>query len=171
MYSVLRDSWEVILAGTIYFAIGGFVYKYQLLYAMDHRQHSTGRAWIMICKRMVVGLLVFQLTVAGQLALKKAVNRSAAMAPLIVGTAWFSYAYSRNYDPLMKFIALRSIERKAPITEEDDGEVDPDGWGETARLRYEAEAHNGPVVDESEQSGTRFINPSLVAPSVHSGYF
>lgn len=162
VYSVLRDSWEVILAGSIYFAIGGFVYKYQLLYAMDHRQHSTGKAWIMICKRMMVGLLVFQLTVAGQLALKKALNRSAAMAPLIVGTAWFTYVYGRNYEPLMKFIALRSIERKDP--EPEAAEADPDGWAETARLRYEAEAHPGITVDDSEQSGTRFVNPSLVSP-------
>lgn len=112
---------------------------------------------------MIVGLLVFQLTVAGQLALKKALNRSACMAPLIVGTAWFSYAYSRNYDPLMKFIALRSIERKTPVTDE-NGEADPDGWGETARLRYEAEAHPGQTVDDSDKTGTRFINPSLVSP-------
>ena len=123
----------------------------------------------MICKRMMVGIILFQLTTAGQLLLKRAEFRSAAMAPLIVGTVWFSYRYSKTYDPLMEFIALRSIERKLPeherLIDEDDPENggDPDGWGETRRWRYEAESHPHHV-DESSESGTRFINPSLVRP-------
>lgn len=161
VYSVLRESWRVLLAGLIYFAIGGFVYKYQLLYAMDHRQHSTGRAWVMICRRMITGLLLFQATTAGQLLLKLAFKRAFAIVPLIVGTLWFNYVYGQSYDPLMQFIALRSIERKPTINAE---EVDPDGWGETARLRYEAESHPGHTVDNSDETGKRFINPSLVAP-------
>lgn len=160
VYSILRDSWMVLLAGIVYFAIGGFVYKYQLLYAMDHRQHSTGKAWTMICKRMLVGIILFQLTTAGQLALKKAFNRSLAMGPLIVATVWFSYVYSKNYDPLMNFIALRSIERRLPSALS-PSERDPDGWGEAAQLRYEAETHNGQAVDETS---TRFVNPSLTKP-------
>ena len=161
VYSILRESWQILMAGILYFSIGGFVYKYQLLYSMDHRQHSTGRAWTMICKRMIVGIILFQLTTAGQLLLKRAEIRSAAMAPLVIGTIWFSYAYGNTYDPLMEFIALRSIERKLPAP--DPQEADPDGWGQTARLRYEAESHPH-AVDESSESGMRFINPSLVKP-------
>ncbi|KAI9663522.1 MAG: hypothetical protein M1831_002531 [Alyxoria varia] len=160
VYSVLRESWKVLLSGLIFFLIGSFVYKYQLLYAMDHRQYSTGKAWTMICRRTIVGLILFQLTTAGQLALTTAFKRSLAIAPLIIGTIWFSYAYSRNYDPLMKFIALRSIERKAPSL--GDEEIDPDGWGETARLRYEAESHAANA-NEASDRGKRFVNPSLVA--------
>ncbi|KAI5296881.1 hypothetical protein KEM55_005449, partial [Ascosphaera atra] len=44
VYSVFPSSWLVCLFGVLYFFIGGFIYKYQLLYAMDHSQHSTGRA-------------------------------------------------------------------------------------------------------------------------------
>ena len=118
----------------------------------------------MICKRMIVGLIIFQLTTAGQLLLKRGEFRSAAMAPLVIGTGWFSLAYSRTYDPLMDFISLRSIERKRPAPEApQQHEGDPDGWGDTARLRYEAESHSHGV-DESEETGSRFINPSLVKP-------
>ena len=161
VYSVLRDSWKVLLCGLIYFAIGAFVYKYQLLYAMEHRQHSTGKAWTMICRRITVGIIVFQLTTAGQLALHQAFKRSIAIVPLIIGTIWFSYGYSRNCDALMKFIALRSIVRHAP--ELDPAEADPDGWGDTARLRYEAESHAGRTVDENEETGKRYANPSIIA--------
>ncbi|QSS59690.1 DUF221 domain-containing protein [Histoplasma capsulatum] len=51
VYSVFPSSYIVCLFGLIYFSIGRFIYKYQLLYAMDHQQHSTGRAWPMICSR------------------------------------------------------------------------------------------------------------------------
>ena len=163
VYSILRESWQVLLAGILYFAIGNFVYKYQLLYAMDHRQHSSGRAWTIICKRMLVGLILFQLATAGQLLLKQAEFLSAAMAPLIFGTFWFSYSYGAAYDPLMEFIALRSIERRLPDAYRDEVERDPDGWGSAARLRYEEE-HSGHNVDESRETGVRFVNPSLVKP-------
>lgn len=161
VYSILKGSWTVLLAGLFYFAIGGFVYKYQLLYAMDHRQHSTGKAWTMICKRMIVAVILFQLTTAGQLALKKAFNRSLAIGPLIIATVWFSYIYSKNYDPLMDFIALRSIERKLPSALS-PSERDPDGWGESSRLQAETPSGFLGEGEESADTRARFVNPSLV---------
>lgn len=165
VYSVIRESWRVLLAGLFYFVFGSFVYKYQLLYAMDHRQHSTGRAWIMICYRMIIGLLLFQLTTAGQLALKGAYKRAAGIIPLVLVTAWFAYIYSISYAPLMKFIALKSIERRIS-NEVPDGPIDadPDGWGDERQTRYLDEVGPGHTVDESRETGMRFINPSLIAP-------
>lgn len=160
VYSVLRDSWKVLLAGILYFLIGHGVYKYQLLYAMEHRQHSTGKAWIMICSRMTMGLVLFQLTTAGQLALKRYFELSFAIVPLLATTIWFSIYFVRTYNPLMNFIALQSIERAVQYT--DDASRDPDGWGEAARMRYESESHRGQNVDESESTGNRFVNPNTV---------
>lgn len=111
VYSILPSSWLVTLFGLIYFSLGRFIYKYQLLYAMDHTQHSTGRAWPMICSRIILGLLVFQLAMIGILALRTAITRSTLIVPLFAFTIWFSYFFSRTYEPLMKFIALRSIDR------------------------------------------------------------
>ena len=163
VYSVLHNSWQVLLPGLAYFLIGGFVYKYQLLYAMDHRQHSTGKSWIMICDRILVGLVVFQLTMGGQLALKHAPIRGALTLPLIVGTVWFAYVYNRTYRPLMRFIALKSV-RRAEHT--DYGHFgDPEEIPEDlARWRYESETQHGVTVDESRETGIRFINPSLISP-------
>lgn len=161
VYSVLRDSWKVTLAGLAYFLIGGFVHKYQLLYAMDHGQHSTGRSWIMMCDRVLVGLVLFQLTVAGELALKHAPVRGAFIVPLLAATIWFSYVYNRTYRPLMKFIALKSVRRyeHADYGHVDESEVPED----LARWRYDSETA-GPSVDESRDTGMRFINPSLISP-------
>lgn len=164
VYSILRESWRVLLAGLIYFTFGGFVYKYQLLYAMNHRQHSTGKAWLMIGNKMIIGIILFQITTLGQLALKGAVKRSVVVLPLILATSWFSYFYSRKYTPLMRFIALRSIERAPPLNSDID--MDPDGWAEEARRRIEDD--NPPFLaalgEESTETNMKFVNPSLVAP-------
>lgn len=149
----------------------------------------------MICDRIFVGLVFFQLTTAGQLLLKQAVTRSVLMVPLVIATVWFSIVYSRTYKPLMRFIALRSVKtaqghdavtgryRDSPA--ESDGEelggtdeeinsaenvwastVPPAlmGDGDLRRVRYDRETSAGRYVDESKESGVRFVNPSLVAP-------
>lgn len=160
VYCLLRESWRILLAGLIYFLIGGFVYKYQLLYAMDHRQQATGRGWTMICNRIIVGLVFFQVNMGGQMALKGAVRRGAAIAPLLVATIWFTVAYNRSYGPLMRFISLGTIERGGE--DSPASPMDPDGWG--ADLRHHAESRGQGAVDTSEETGIRFINPSLVVP-------
>nr|POE63169.1 calcium permeable stress-gated cation channel 1 [Quercus suber] len=190
VYSVLKNSWTVLLAGVAYFSLGYFVYKYQLLYAMDHQQHSTGRAWSMICDRIFVGMIFFQLTTAGQLVLKQAGTRSLVMIPLLVATVWISIVFSRTYKPLMQFIALHSIKRGEGYRDEppaaifspetasllSSSEFAPERnvWADRdgVRLRYQRETRrrrqyntaDGQVVEEAVHLGQRFINPSLVAP-------
>lgn len=153
VYSVLPSSWLVLFFGLVYFVIGSFIYKYQLLYAMDHRQHSTGRAWAIICNRIIVGLIVFQLAMAGVLALKLAIKRSVLIIPLLLGTVWFAYLYRRTYEPLLKFIAIRSLHHEAGSDGITRGES-----------RYDSETDHGRTVDEDEETGLRYINPSLIIP-------
>lgn len=143
----------MLFFGLLYFLIGNFIYKYQLLYAMDHRQHSTGKAWTIICERVVVGILVFQIAMAGVLALKTAILRSLLILPLLLGSIWFMIYYRRSYEPLMTFIALRSLHR-----DEMPGTLAP---GES---RYDSENSNGRDMDEDDETGLRFINPSLIIP-------
>ncbi|ORY16262.1 hypothetical protein BCR34DRAFT_557517 [Clohesyomyces aquaticus] len=159
VYSVLRDSWKVLLGGLAYFMIGHFVHKYQLLYAMEHRQHATGRGWMMMCDRVIVGTVLFQLATAGQLGLRQAYKRAAGIAPLVLGTLWFAYLYGRTYRPLMKFIALRSL--KHAEHSEVGRDIEEDSF---SRDR----SRNGPVmrqtVDEARERGLRYENPSMVMP-------
>lgn len=174
VYSVFPSSWLVSLFGLIYFAMGSFIYKYQLLYAMDHQQHSTGRAWPMICSRVILGFVVFQLAMIGILAFRTAITRSILLVPLLAGTLWFSYFFSRTYEPLMKFIALRSIDR------------DMNGAAPSAATEATLSAHQSPSPPPrstlSPPSGTdrdsvqvrigsqsvavleKYVNPSLSQP-------
>lgn len=90
---------------------------------------------------------------AGQLALLTAIKRSILVVPLLVGTVWFGLFYRRSYDPLMRFISLRSLRS------EDDSELIS-----LSQSRFDTDTQGGRIVDTSEETGLRFINPNLVVP-------
>ncbi|USW57463.1 Putative calcium-dependent channel, 7TM region phosphate [Septoria linicola] len=184
VYSVLRSSWQVLLAGFLYFALGHYCYKYQLLYAMDHRQQTSGRAWTMICERIFIGMILFQLTTAGQLILKGALARSVMMVPLLVATVWIMVVYGRTYKPLMKFIALSAVKRNEHYdhyTDNQNGTPEYAASLNSTNLAPETNIWAGrdgntavegatTLAVRTEEEGARkernlpFINPSLVAP-------
>ena len=153
VYSITPFSWLVLFFGLVYFLLGAFIYKYQLLYAMDHRQHSTGKAWSLICVRILVGLIVFQVAMAGMLLLRMAFKRAILILPLLAVTIWFIVYFQRSYDPLMTFIALRNLHPQQQPPSPDSG----------AESRYDSET-GGRDVDEGETEGIRFVNPSLIIP-------
>jgi calcium permeable stress-gated cation channel len=153
VYSVLPSSWLITLFGLVYFFIGGFIYKYQLLYAMDHAHHSTGRAWPMICNRIVMGLVVFQIAMTGVVALNGALTASIFMLPLLGATIWFTIYFQRTYHPLMKFIALRSIDRNGPP----DLPTPPES-------SWDRDTDRGRAVDTDPVTGLRYMNPNLTSP-------
>jgi hypothetical protein len=157
VYSILPAGYMVLFFGLIYFVFGYYTYKYQLLYAMDHPQHATGKAWPMICYRLLVGLVVFQLVMAGLIALKNEFIPAALVVPLIPLTIWYSYYFGRTYEPLMKFISLRSIQREGSA-------VADDGLHIGARRPFVGTRRESRTIDEDREKGLRFINPSLVVP-------
>lgn len=153
VYSVLPSSWLITLFGLVYFCIGGFIHKYQLLYAMEHRQHSTGQAWPMICNRIITGLVLFQLAMTATLALRGALTASLVLAPILVITIWFTVYFQRTYVPLMKFIALRSIDRQSFLDLPTPSETP-----------WDRDTDYGRTVDTDPNTGLRYINPHLVQP-------
>src|ERR1700736_484393 len=143
-YSVMKPL--ILVAGLVYFCIGYFVYKYQLLYgtsliaklipAMDHPQHSTGALWIMITRRIILGMVFYQIAMIGLLSLRKAFFLSTLILPLPVFTVFFlSYNIDHSFGPLMRFIALRSLrERRRRLSQS---------------------------LDEERESGREYVNPNL----------
>lgn len=120
---------------------------------MDHPQHSTGRAWPMICNRVVTGLIVFQIVMVGFLALRTALTRSTLVIPSIIGTIWFNIYFQKTYLPLMKYISLRSIDHPDAL------EIPT-----PTESRWDAETNYGQHVDTHPETGLRYINPNLYEP-------
>ncbi|KAJ2955075.1 hypothetical protein NQ176_g11427 [Zarea fungicola] len=165
IYSALLYGQAILLVGIIYFALGYFTFKYMLLYAMDQPQHATGGAWRIICSRLVIGILIFEVVMVGQIASLSAFFQSASVLPLIPFTIWYSYYFTRRFEPLTKYIALRNIrDMNADATDEavyedgDDDEHDgqtPNGHSSGRLLR------RGSTLDELREQGLSFVNPSL----------
>jgi hypothetical protein len=108
IYSVI--STKILSAGLIYFIIGYYVYKFLLIYTYVHPQHSTGKVMPIIFRRIILGLLLFQLTVAGTLALEKSWILAMCLAPLPLATLMVLWYFQEKLKPLSIFIALRAIE-------------------------------------------------------------
>lgn len=110
IYSVF--STKILVSGLVYFIIGFYVYKYQLMYSVVHPPHSTGKVWPIVFRRIVVGLLLFQLTMAGTLAaFQDGYLLATVLTPLPLATITFLWNFQKNYLPLSFFIALRAIDR------------------------------------------------------------
>ncbi|ROT37159.1 DUF221-domain-containing protein [Sodiomyces alkalinus F11] len=158
VYSVLELGYLVLTVGLAYFVLGYFTYKYQLLYAMDQPQHATGGAWRIICNRVVLGLFVFQVIMASEMALHSAFVQSALTVPLLFLTLWYGHYFGRRFVPLTRFIALRSLRPGAGHVDEDEVVEE----GEEADLRPSMGLlRRGSTVDEDKEKGLRFLNPSL----------
>lgn len=108
IYSVI--STKILSSGLVYFIIGYYVYKYLLVYIYVHPQHSTGKVMPIIFRRIILGLLLFQLTVAGSLALEKSWILAMCLIPLPLCTLMVLWYFQEKLKPLSVFIALRAIE-------------------------------------------------------------
>lgn len=108
IYSVI--STKILSSGLVYFIIGYYVYKYLLIYTYIHPQHSTGKVMPIIFRRVILGLLLFQLTVAGSLVLEKAWVLAVCLIPLPLSTLMVLWYFQEKLKPLSIFIALRAID-------------------------------------------------------------
>lgn len=151
VYSVLPSGTFVLAFGLLYFLIGYFTHKYQLLYAMDHPQHSTGQAWSMITYRLLTGVVLFQSAMAGWLALRSAYIRALLIIPLIAVTFWFTWFYRKTFSSLNRYIALRAI-------------TDDTGGAGTRSPRDPESTVAGMTVDERREQDHDFINPNMIIP-------
>ncbi|RKF60876.1 Calcium permeable stress-gated cation channel 1 [Erysiphe neolycopersici] len=160
VYSILPAGYMVLFFGIIYFINSYYTYKYQLLYAMDHPQHVTEGAWPIICYRILLGLCVFQIVMAGIIALKNQFYAASLVVPLIPFTIWYSYYFGRTYHPLMKFIAFRSIQRK--------GNTNVNNVEDTSLINFETNdlLQRNDTFDEEREEESQYLNPNLSAPLV-----
>lgn len=160
IYSVLSDGFIVLIFGVIYFSLGYSTFKYMVLYAMDQPQHATGGAWRIICYRLLVGVLVFEIVMIGSNAAQKAFTQSLAILPLLPLTIWYMYYFKRRFEPLTKYIALRAI--RADEDPDDAAAMDDYFDEERGERPSQGLLRRGSTLDEHKEKGLVFVNPSMV---------
>ncbi|KAF6799561.1 duf221 domain-containing protein [Colletotrichum sojae] len=158
IYSVLPNGYQTQTVGLIYFVFGYFTYKYQLLYAMDQPQHATGGAWRIIAYRVILGLTVAQVILSSVMALEKGFLQSVLVLPLIVFTIWYSFYFARRFEPLTRYISLRSI--RVEFDADDAAVLDEDFEGPRPSRGL---LRRGSTIDEDKEKGMKFVNPSLIS--------
>lgn len=188
MYSVI--SIKILFFGSLYFAVGYCVYKYQFIYSMVHPQHSTGRLWASIYRRVLLGLLLFHLSTMGVLVLQKAYKMAASIVLLmvVVGVVW--YDFEKSTEPLLRFIALAAAVHEGEDGEEpyrDDPEVSLDespgnvieqvselestlmddiseSSRSSGRLVSELRRSRSQTLDENRDFNRQYVNPNVTCP-------
>lgn len=150
-YSVI--STRIVTAGLIYFIIGHFVFKYQLLYACVHPPHNTGKVWPLVVRRVILGLLIFHTTMFGILASQKAYICATTMVPLAALTIAVLWNFHKHYIPLSSFIALRAIE---------NNQLPFHGDEEEDLLNDEGNAERELTLDERRESQQTYEYPKLI---------
>ncbi|KAK1970050.1 DUF221-domain-containing protein [Colletotrichum sublineola] len=158
VYSTLEYGYRILTVGIVYFILGYFTYKYQLLYAMDQPQHATGGAWRIISYRVVLGLFITQVVLSSIMALQLAFVQAVAVLPLAAFTIWYSVYFKRRFDPLTRYISLRSI--RAGIDVDDEAVLDEDFEGPRPSQGL---LRRGSTIDEDKEKGMTFVNPSLTS--------
>ncbi|RUP51121.1 hypothetical protein BC936DRAFT_149778 [Jimgerdemannia flammicorona] len=125
VYSTISS--RILVFGTIYFAVGYLVYKYQLLYVYFHPYESAGRAWPIIFPRIIIGMIIFQLTMAGLLLLKKDFTLGVLCIPLVFITFAYKYGMDLAYDKSSKYLPLQTLReelgKEAPQNASDPGKL------------------------------------------------
>ncbi|KAI8344019.1 hypothetical protein BC941DRAFT_497389 [Chlamydoabsidia padenii] len=97
-YSTIAPA--ICVFGTLYFVMAYIVFKYQFLYVYFRPYEAAGHLWTMVFPRIIVGMILFQLTMLGLFILKDSYVLGAFCVPLVVLTLIFKYtidaAYFRN---------------------------------------------------------------------------
>ncbi|KAI7901241.1 uncharacterized protein BX663DRAFT_515369 [Cokeromyces recurvatus] len=107
----------ILVFGVIYFAMSYLVCKYQLLYVYFHSYEVAGRMWPMVFSRIIIGLLIFELTSAGLFTLNKSYPLAALCIPLILLTISYKFMMDKAYQKSTQFLPLQLLSEKlGPMT-------------------------------------------------------
>ncbi|KAI9223827.1 hypothetical protein BC828DRAFT_412882 [Blastocladiella britannica] len=104
LYSLIHPL--VLPIAFIYFAFGYMVYKHNLLYCSVPSYETNGKTFLTVVQWILLGLGLFQMTMAGMLASNGVYWAAALMLPLLGVTVGFKIYLDRN---------IRRVSRAVPI--------------------------------------------------------
>lgn len=107
IYSVISPL--ILVVGTIYFILGHYANKYCILYVYHRYYESGGLIWPVVFRRIIIGLFLLQITMAGMFVLLDSIPLTISMIPLIVITGIFVFYISRAYPNDCEFLPMDLI--------------------------------------------------------------
>ncbi|KAH7090850.1 DUF221-domain-containing protein [Auriculariales sp. MPI-PUGE-AT-0066] len=107
LYSVIQPL--ILFVGAAYFGISYVVYKYKVLFVFYKPYESQGEAWPITFVRMMWGVVIFQVFMAGIFLLKKSFYLASLMTPLILFTVYWTWSTDALFGPLSAFVGLSSV--------------------------------------------------------------
>ncbi|KAJ3232428.1 hypothetical protein HDU81_002980 [Chytriomyces hyalinus] len=107
IYSVVAPL--ILLPATIYFGLGYLVYRNQLLFVYVKEWEAYGRHWTMAFSRIIIGLIIFQITMAGMFLIKGANYCSIIPVLLIPTTAIFHAHCMETFQKRTRIIPLDQL--------------------------------------------------------------
>ncbi|EJD35911.1 DUF221-domain-containing protein [Auricularia subglabra TFB-10046 SS5] len=107
LYSIIQPL--ILFFGAAYFGISYVVYKYKLLFVFYKPYESQGQAWPITFVRLMWGVVIFQVFMAGIFLLAKSFVLASLTAPLIMFTVYWTWTMDKLFAPLSEFVGLSSV--------------------------------------------------------------
>lgn len=80
------------------------------IYSVFYKPYeSRGQAWPITFNRLVLGVILFQIFMAGVFSLSQSFSLSALMAPLLGFTVWWAWYMDKEFTPLSQYVNLDSV--------------------------------------------------------------
>ncbi|KAI8055802.1 hypothetical protein BDF22DRAFT_653528 [Syncephalis plumigaleata] len=121
----------ILPAATLFFFIGRLIFSYQFARVYQPQYEAGGRAWPVIFRRLIVGLILFQLSTAALLLLKGKKLYVLLALPSLVITLLFAAYCIRVYESQSSYLPLdvasgMARQEEALYENEDDDDDDDD---------------------------------------------
>ncbi|KAJ3078511.1 hypothetical protein HDU99_000545, partial [Rhizoclosmatium hyalinum] len=107
LYSIVAPL--ILIPATVYFGFGYIVYRHQLLFVYVKEWEAYGRHWSMAFTRIIAGLIIFQITMAGMFALKRAPICSFVPLALIPITVIFHNHCKATFQQRTRLVPLDQL--------------------------------------------------------------
>ncbi|CAM9127762.1 unnamed protein product [Ectocarpus fasciculatus] len=109
VYAVISPF--IMPAGAIFFALAYLVYKYQALYVYVPKYESGGVFWFSVYPRVLIGLALAQLTLAGYVYVRAGITQASLILPLPALIYWYGYRSFKRYLGPAESISMETAAR------------------------------------------------------------
>eukprot|EP00903_Cladosiphon_okamuranus_P018683 g17196.t2 len=172
VYAVISPF--IMPAGALFFGLAYLVYKYQALYVYVPKYESGGVFWFSVYPRVLTGLALAQLTLAGYVYVRAGITQATLMLPLPVFIYWYGYRSYKRYLGPAESISMETaarIDRRGASAMAAAVKAAAEGrrgrhWQATGEDDGDGDGGNGGGVNPDDFEPLLYAQLALTSPSV-----